>query len=401
MKRALLLSTIAILATISCNKNDDYTPPGKDVNYYGDNKIANCYVVDAGRTVVFNAQRIGKTTEALKEKYDPGKYGTLKPDGHITIEPASVQVKWQTAHGRVEDNAAGKTMLVKSLQFDPMSGKCTVETNNAPNANDVGGSAYLCAYSGENGTGDILWSWHLWVTNEKDPIQLLAADAHCPIVMDRALGAIATGTNAPATDAEAIKRFGMMYQWGRKDPFTPSVKSTYYDEPGEDVQIYKADGTKIDKSTGNQDGEFTASITEIKDIVTTIQNPSIIYINIAESKNMNWWLYNLKTIYDPCPYGYRVSNKYAYKDIIQGTYNDTKDMHAAGVTWNNSWFPASGYLGQYSYFHGVGDYGRYWTASTSNTHSAHFLFIKNTPEQYSQDVSTPRSCAQQLRCQKE
>ena len=58
--------------------------------------------------------------------------------------------------------------------------------------------------------------------------------------MDRALGAISTGTTAATTDQEAVNRFGMLYQWGRKDPFTPSSATI-----NTEVQIYNATGNPI------------------------------------------------------------------------------------------------------------------------------------------------------------
>ena len=85
---------------------------------------------------------------------------------------------------------------------------------------------------------------------------------------------------AVTTGQEAVNRFGMFYQWGRKDPFTPSISVGW----GEEVQIYKADGTAItkghrgigttDKEEFKHETRNTATQTTIEEL---IQNPSTHY----------------------------------------------------------------------------------------------------------------------------
>lgn len=71
------------------------------------------------------------------------------------------------------------------------------------------GNAAIAAKDAE---GTILWSWHIWLTDKpKDQ----AYNNGAGTMMDRNLGA----TSATPGDAGAL---GLLYQWGRKDPFPGS-----------------------------------------------------------------------------------------------------------------------------------------------------------------------------------
>lgn len=62
-----------------------------------------------------------------------------------------------------------------------------------------------------NSRGEILWSWHIWVTDD----EIGESNANNLTWMDRNLGAL-------TTDMDDIANRGMLYQWGRKEPFLPS-----------------------------------------------------------------------------------------------------------------------------------------------------------------------------------
>lgn len=94
-----------------------------------------------------------------------------------------------------------------------------------------------------NDKGDILWSWHVWVTDyhpdatgdasvdepETKRKQKYTYGNHpnqYPI-MDRNLGALAGYTTIPAEEEDRSKAHGFHYQWGRKDPFPSSYTTKY------------------------------------------------------------------------------------------------------------------------------------------------------------------------------
>ncbi len=64
----------------------------------------------------------------------------------------------------------------------------------------------------KDASGTILWSWHIWLTDKPED-QVYKNNAGT--MMDRNLGA----TSATPGDVKAL---GLLYQWGRKDPFLNS-----------------------------------------------------------------------------------------------------------------------------------------------------------------------------------
>ena len=67
------------------------------------------------------------------------------------------------------------------------------------------GNAVIAA---KDKSGNILWSWHIWLTDKPDGLELVNGD----VIMDRNIGAV-------STDASSAESYGLLYQWGRKDPF--------------------------------------------------------------------------------------------------------------------------------------------------------------------------------------
>ena len=209
------------------------------------------------------------------------------------------------------------------------AGKQTV----AINANTAGitGNAVIAAYSGADKTGDILWSWHIWVTeyNPNTPSNGAVYTYNDRTWMDRNLGATS------ATEGLATT-LGVVYQWGRKDPFPSSTSVSTGVEP----TLYNASG-----------GNVTLIMTDVvvsNNLANSILNPLTFYIH--SSGNMDWYSNGSafgvdqnsslwgsvdrttvtgKTIFDPCPKGWRVP-----------TYNNEKSPWSVFTTttfiWSNN-----------------------------------------------------------------
>jgi len=186
----------------------------------------------------------------------------------------------------------------------------------------------------------------------------------------------------------------MHYQWGRKDPFTPAITSADWDK-GVEVQIYKADGTAIAKGTdgiGSSDEQFKFDNTITTTIKDLIQNPSTHYdkgdgannVPIANTGDLtnDWWNPTTKTIYDPCPNGYKIPES--------GTYGTASDWTAfpwvgsgltSGRTWTNtsSFFPASGERNSISgmFMHMISS-GYSWMSTPLNTTQGLHLHLYST-----------------------
>ena len=216
------------------------------------------------------------------------------------------------------------------------------------------GNALVAA---KDATGKILWSWHIWVP--ATPITTANFGGIMGVdLMDRNLGALVA---AEATDAEVSPTsYGMMYQWGRKDPFTAagafksSSAATYAGVPEEVApgQILLEDAIANPRLLGHiNNGDWCLVV------------------------NNEFWADAEKTIYDPCPPGYRVPKKVTANPFWN---SDLTSQAGWGVNLTAGWlklgspdasvFPIAGYRDDYEVagLAKVGVRTLYWTAQASD-----------------------------------
>ena len=163
---------------------------------------ANCYMVVPGNTLTFNPYAA------------PGEYITSTGWTSYEIRMGSKESPKITRVGLIWQTKPG---LIKELYNLSSSGEIRLVTDNEL------GNALIAAYDDSN---NILWSWHIWVTdyvldNVSDNMDANSTQAATNgnvykfadrIWMDRGIGALTT---------EGLTSYGMSYQWGRKDPFVP------------------------------------------------------------------------------------------------------------------------------------------------------------------------------------
>ena len=279
---------------------------------------ANCYIVTEGGHCTFKAT-VGNTADV--------------PTGL-----ASVNWLWMT-----ESN------LVSNLSLD---------NNNEIHftAAEREGNAVIAGYDAE---GNIVWSWHIWLTD--DPrLNLHNGSSDAYQLMDRNLG-------ATTTEKWNAKAYGLYYQWGRKDPF-PGPKTT---GTGGGTQENAGFTNGTEAFSVNSDCAFvlgsntaTAVGTTKEDAIAyTIAHPmefltsdaGELWFNSAFTDYQDLWGFNAdKTIYDPCPAGYRVPRT---EDVYAGMTNahwqvesqtvGSRQIYAyeytAGGSTVRSYYPAAGY----------------------------------------------------------
>ena len=202
------------------------------------------------------------------------------------------------------------------------------------------GNAVIAAKDGE---GNILWSWHIWLVEDEIEEHVYANNAGT--MMDRNLGAV----SATRGDIGAL---GLLYQWGRKDPF---------------LNASSLAGTVSAKSTIEWPTGLYTSDATIGTIEYTIQNPTVFIggrdDNSGENETSHDWYYDFddeisqtrwadeKTIYDPCPAGWQVSSFDIW--ILSGMakryneyVNQTPDEENIGFSISHNgydiWFPTRG-----------------------------------------------------------
>ena len=279
------------------------------------------------------------------------------------------------------------------------------------------GNAVVAVTKGSGASKTVLWSWHLWfapkdaldkikVTNHQNkdyyftkealgwkPIQWRSSTytsaRTVKVKVEQTVannGAKAyTVINITQNPGGVKKGATTLYQFGRKDAF-----------PG------------VDASKLAANSHFTANAGDNMSITNGILNPDKFYIS-----GSNWWnnygYYNLwsadnivtgtynvgndnpvvKTVYDPCPVGFKMPANNAFTGFTTTGLNSTSqsEVNVDGTDhwqqwtnnfghnfWTNSsktatiYFPASGYRNNDDGSLGnVGTHGRYWSAVPSST----------------------------------
>jgi hypothetical protein len=193
----------------------------------------------------------------------------------------------------------------------------------------------------------VLWSWHIWAT-DYDP----AADPDILgglRVMNRNLGAFA---NSNATPGDVVRSYGLYYQWGRKDPFVgPATWNSTTQQT-----LYGRTGYVI---THN----YVVSNAETGAVEYSIAQPNTFIASSRDGEIFDWvynwsddtrWGQDSKTVYDPCPAGWRVAPPDIWRSFTtsdSGASSDPAEFNVVGE-YNYGWtfsngeetvyFPAAG-----------------------------------------------------------
>ena len=181
MKYKIHLSLLLLLLALSCGKiatqdfNEDYST--MNLSYF---ESANCYIV----------------SEAGKYKFKTVKGNSSTSVGNLS----TCEVLWESfgtsTTPTIGDLIKGVTYKDGYIEFETAS---TFREGNA-------------VIAVKDASGTILWSWHIWLTDQP---QGHTYNNGAVVMMDRNLGA----TSATPGDVGAL---GLLYQWGRKDPFLGS-----------------------------------------------------------------------------------------------------------------------------------------------------------------------------------
>lgn len=288
---------------------------------------ANCYIVAPGAKAYFTGNVKGNSEESVGEVAD-------------------VKLVWQSEKG-----------LVKSLAWKSAANAVLFECG------DVSGNAVVAV---ADAAGAVLWSWHLWVTDYNPAESLYTTEANASgttwSFMDRNLGA--TSMEKGTFDKNA----GLIYQWGRKDPFPSAVSYTVqnydysYEADGEPA-VYDIDGNELPKvsSKAAAYGSVALGIAnpdvfyKVVSVNTGKQDEdgSDIYENVPRSSDWSdtsdddaWGGVSMKkSVYDPCPAGYKVpvcdadgNTPYAWMVYKEMEWDTTY----YGAMMNGQWFPTIG-----------------------------------------------------------
>ncbi len=314
------------------------------------------------------------------------KFKTVKGNSHTSVgSVSSCEVLWESFG---TETAPSKGELIKSVSY--CDGYITFEIPITYKK----GNAVIAA---KDSKGNILWSWHIWLTDEPQE-QIYYNNAGS--MMDRNLGA----TSAVSGDIGAI---GLLYQWGRKDPFLGSANIN------SEVEAQSTLPWPVAVESTSSIGTVAYSIAHPTTFIKCNVNNFDWYYSYDDNTDNSRWQ-SVKTIYDPCPSGWRVPNsseKGVWSKAVGSStlffysYDSARNGMDFSYKFGSSsliWYPASGYR----YFTSgnivdVGECGHWWSVTTDDCGKyAGYLYILSSGCVYSL-LHIARANGLSVRCLKE
>ena len=331
----------------------------KDLDTEGN---ANCYIVTAPGSYKFKAVKGNSSSDYV-------------------AEAADAVVLWETWNNEEEVEANSVVASASYAEdFIIIRMPATLHPGNA-----------VIAVRNEEGT--ILWSWHIWVPQTS--IVTKNYGILVPDMMDRNLGALVAAEEGVPSPIES---FGLMYQWGRKDPF-----------PGPNAVGGKSNATVAGKEIEAMEGTGAADECKIT-LEQSIANPTL----LGFSQNGSWivpegndlWMDSEKTIYDPCPPGYRVpardKNSPFHTSDLTTQEGWSESVDNAQFTLGNpvAVFPLAGYRDDYGPITPTHTYDRavYWTAYASADAKTGYYVNVRSPGSKHALAEAGKSRAGSVRC---
>ena len=219
--------------------------------------------------------------------------------------------------------------------------------------------------------GTIMWNWHIWVwKDDLSPVGIMNSSGVKYHILPVNLG-------SKWDDSSKTHIKNWFYQWGRP---TPILCPAAYDS-ADNHTSYGVLGY--------------ASEAKAENIQTGIRNPNKFYTN--DEAPYNWFgtasYYNLwnanckstgnsdnnvvKTVYDPCPVGFKMPNGNAFtyfsKTNVVGSFSNGWYFKRYLGDTTGVFFPVSGgRIASTGLLSNVGSYGYVWLSSAYSQNSAHF-----------------------------
>ncbi len=298
-------------------------------------KLSNCYILDPSEFKDSEGNDVYDGYCFLALIVGNGESGILS-SGAQKLYPETESIKPVTAHLLWESSLG----MVSDIELKYGYVRFKLPDSSAR------GNAVIAVYDNE---GKVLWSWHIWIT-DRPAEQSFSIGEHEITVLDRNLGATAatcTGAN------DALATYGLYYQWGRKDPSMGPPSYNYSPINLNTAPYYDF----------SSDEKTAAEVTQFAEptLRDGVENPMYLILPTGQplSYIFNWthqrydflWGYDIatgmttKTIYDPCPYGYRVPSSelgalFSMGSGTAGTYGYTRTING-----QQFFFPYAGFKG--------------------------------------------------------
>ena len=312
--------------------------PQDSILHPGKLGMTNCYIVNPGRSVnipVINVYKIWNWQ--FKEPLQANR-------------AVKAELIWEDTQGLITE----VTPLLENADYS--YSKIQVKT-----ANGKSGNAVVGMWIDGDPDKTYRWSWHIWVTDKS----IEAVDVEGTMTMNCNLGQIMSGY--VMDDA----RIGLLYQWGSKDPF-PGASKWFMPNPS---LLY-----------GRISGIVLLENTENENLLNAIKKPFVFFTSkdgvndwysLNGNQNDNLWntVDGYKTIYDPCPEGWRVPDSSKSWERLNAT-NFSVDR----VNYSRIYLPADlsypmgGNFDFWGTLYAPGQNGHYWSSLIDGIHAMEFNF---------------------------
>ena len=182
----------------------------------------------------------------------------------------------------------------------------------------------------------VLWSWHIWIP-ATTITEAVEQNYSVKAAMSRNLGAL-VDTPEALDNVATVESFGLLYQWGRKDPFP---------------------GLGVVNGSGGISVAGTEMTTQVRPMTVeeAIKNPTVYVIKDDNSKDWlpeitdavgKLWGETEKSVYDPCPVGYMLPERNKSCGFWNAEFSSDSyfalDTDNCCYTLGTMRFPLAGYM---------------------------------------------------------
>lgn len=424
-----------VKAALSFEVGDNTT--GHEYTDLSANGTANCYLVTSPGFYKFKADVKGNGVV-------PSQLESVA--GETVIAPKSALVLWYNTLQKSNNWVDESPVYLSSVSLDS-DGYIRFYTPDV----FVPGNVVIAAFAEEGVTYEnitvdenkcinnatLLWSWNIWAAEGYAP-ESTAVNADGKVFMDRNLGAPISGLGTTGS-YEPAGAVGNYYQWGRKDPF-PTISDYTNSQPCQNsnfmfgtptytpvksLQIngQSAAGT-LDgqmfgyrtKSDGGFDTNNAWNLIARNDISSDKTTKNGVYVSYAvehpykyifnktvsfgnyytwinadDASHKSFWggAEHQKTLFDPCPAGWRVSTKDEAEKFLAVAVNATMAANKVGYEYQGHYIPLTSLR---KYENGLVDYiclpaqtnieSNFWTSTPYGSYAYAYMASLKTQAKY-------------------
>ena len=258
---------------------------------------SNCYIISYPGTYTFDVSFPGNGQLPYETTYSA--LGLPSSGKFFTDDYADYAVDWLWASGESFENAVGVDGVV-TVGMDENKGELVVKPQGT---SELSGNLVVALHK-KNST-DIIWTWHIWFCkpvlqhynfpNTRESIPINNEDWY---MFDRNLG-------AETNELGEVTSYGLYYQLGRHVPFiTPTSNGTW---PTNTKTTY------VNSYFGQSWGVSTMTIGDVYAKPMTMNTGKTTGTTSSANIYTYAWVTsdqpatdNSKTIFDPCPLGYKL-----------------------------------------------------------------------------------------------